>query len=263
MPKAAVLGLLRSGGYGITRLDAPNPYPFSMKQFTVATQVDHAPIVEFLPHARAKDGQDLFAAALNDLRPGYFVDIGAFDGITGSNSHLLEKQLGWRGLLVEPNPDCHPSLKAHRSGPLETRAVDVVGDSVVELVLDGQKSRLTSSDGQVQRLTSSDSRVRPTVSVRTATAREIFRDNLVPDHINYVSIDIEGLEAPILKSLPFDSHLIDFISVEHNYHAERQSEIRSFLFGRGYVVVHEGLSRNEDWFIRGELSDHPAVRGRR
>jgi hypothetical protein len=38
-----------------------------------------------------------------DPRPGFFVELGAFDGATQSNSVLLES-LGWRGLLIEANP---------------------------------------------------------------------------------------------------------------------------------------------------------------
>ena len=38
-------------------------------------------------------------------RDGFFIEAGAHDGVEASNTLYLEKKMGWRGLLVEPNPD--------------------------------------------------------------------------------------------------------------------------------------------------------------
>ena len=49
-------------------------------------------------------GQDLFVVeALAGLRGGFFLDSGASDGVSGSNTLLLESAFGWRGICVEPN----------------------------------------------------------------------------------------------------------------------------------------------------------------
>jgi len=42
---------------------------------------------------------------IGQLYGGYFVDIGAHDGITNSNSYIFEKYFGWSGICVEPNPN--------------------------------------------------------------------------------------------------------------------------------------------------------------
>ena len=39
------------------------------------------------------------------LRPGTFVEIGAFDGVNLSNTYMLERCYDWRGLLIEANPE--------------------------------------------------------------------------------------------------------------------------------------------------------------
>jgi hypothetical protein len=41
-------------------------------------------------------------AAPNEKRNGFFVEFGAFDGIT-ANTYMLEKEFGWTGILSEPN----------------------------------------------------------------------------------------------------------------------------------------------------------------
>ena len=49
-------------------------------------------------------GQDKFIneKVFRGLRNGYFVEIGAFDGVTFSNSYFFEKELGWKGICIEP-----------------------------------------------------------------------------------------------------------------------------------------------------------------
>ena len=48
-------------------------------------------------------GQDIFVVyALNGLQNGRYIEIGANDGVTFSNSYMLEKEFSWNGLLIEP-----------------------------------------------------------------------------------------------------------------------------------------------------------------
>ena len=39
-----------------------------------------------------------------DKRKGFFIEAGANDGVTQSNTLFFERHRGWRGLLVEPIP---------------------------------------------------------------------------------------------------------------------------------------------------------------
>ena len=66
-------------------------------------------------HARADQHQDLWV--LHETRQktnGYFVEFGALDGVRGSNTLLLEREFGWRGILAEPNPVWRNELKRNR-----------------------------------------------------------------------------------------------------------------------------------------------------
>jgi hypothetical protein len=72
-----------------------------------------------LPEAVYK-GQTLQDDTVNQLffkhrRGGVFVDIGANEGTSMSNSHFFEQQLGWHGLCVEPHSDLCAALPASRS----------------------------------------------------------------------------------------------------------------------------------------------------
>lgn len=64
----------------------------------------------------SRAGQDLFLFEnfFRGKRNGVFVDVGAQDGETGSNSLFFEDFLGWRGLCLEPQPQTFAKLRARR-----------------------------------------------------------------------------------------------------------------------------------------------------
>jgi hypothetical protein len=48
--------------------------------------------------------QDIFVLTVaREKRNGLFVEFGAGDGVSSSNTHMLEKEFGWTGILAEPN----------------------------------------------------------------------------------------------------------------------------------------------------------------
>lgn len=75
-------------------------------------------------HSKAQLKQDLLVLALTGFkRDGYFVEFGATDGITLSNTILLEKEYGWSGILAQPGMCWHNLLKDRRSASIDTRCV--------------------------------------------------------------------------------------------------------------------------------------------
>lgn len=63
----------------------------------------------------SQNGQDkwLFENGFN-YNGGSFMEIGAYDGITNSNSKFFEDSLGWKTILIEPNPNVIDKLKKNR-----------------------------------------------------------------------------------------------------------------------------------------------------
>jgi hypothetical protein len=62
---------------------------------------------------RSQAGQDLwvFGEVFNEQRSGFFLDIGAHDGVVLSNTYVLENRYDWRGICIEANPDTFEELK--------------------------------------------------------------------------------------------------------------------------------------------------------
>jgi hypothetical protein len=83
-------------------------------------------------HSRAQILQDLWVCyELGEKRAGFFVEFGSTNGLTNSNTWLLEKRFGWRGILAEPNPIWHVALAENRLAHIEHLCVSSKSDEIV------------------------------------------------------------------------------------------------------------------------------------
>lgn len=178
----------------------------------------------------------------------YFVEFGAADGILHSNTWLLEK-LGGNGLLAEPCKSLYDKLVENRRSVLDPRCVHSTSGQKIffEEMLNKQLSKISQVEKSLIR-----SNVQETESsylVETVSLQDLLTDHLAPAVINYLSIDTEGSELSIIRNFDFESYQFDFISIEHNYRADRQ-EIHALISSKGFKRVHSKLSRCDYWYVR-------------
>jgi len=77
-----------------------------------------------LMRSQAQLFQDLLVVfLLKGKRQGFFVEIGAADGVTLSNTLILERDFQWTGILSEPACGWHAALKANRKASIDFRFV--------------------------------------------------------------------------------------------------------------------------------------------
>lgn len=190
-----------------------------------------------LPMYASESGQDHFidTTIFNTKKGGVFVDIGAFDGVHGSNTLFFEKFRGWTGLLVEAAPKHFAKCVEWRGQPCVQAAVsDQNGiDSFVEVTkgLEMMSGLISSFPKEVIEMFETgrmgETRVLPVETVRL--------DTLLKQHalhqIDYLSIDIEGGELAALRDFPFDEYDIRVISLEMN---ANQSKLRTLMAENGY-----------------------------
>ena len=198
-------------------------------------------------------GQDLFV--LNELgkkKEGFFIEIGAGDGFYLSNTYLLEKNFGWTGILVEPN-------KSYYNSCINLRRCTTIN----QLVLGQNHSSMKFFEKRVGEFSHSEgfgditaSEIESTYEVSAIRFEEIF-DGLsdVPD-IDFLSIDTEGSEVEILKTIDFFKYKPRIICIEHNYVKNNRIFLKKFLNSKGYRLVYSGLSRWDSWFISKNQHDN-------
>lgn len=193
--------------------------------------------------------QDVFVLnTLNFKRKGFFVDIGATDGKSINNTYILEKYYDWKGLLVEPNKYWINALKKNRKSPICTEAIYSHSNMKLKFI-DSYFPELSSLDHESLNLNTSPKLIRESYEVNTITLFDLFEKFSVPKEIDYLSLDIEGLELDVLKDFNFNLYYIKIITCEHNNSINKEL-ISNLLTSYGYkeTWVHE--SDFESWYLK-------------
>lgn len=160
---------------------------------------------------------------------GFFIEIGAHDGIRHSNTLTLEREFCWTGLLVEPNPSLFDLLKQNRPNCLKSDVcigpsegglhTFLVGDPGGSDAFSGLESHMPADWIKEHRRHGSHP-----IKVQTKTLRTLLDEHKCPQVIDYLSLDVEGAEYAILRSFfappklyrPSD-YQFRFITVEFRY----------------------------------------------
>ncbi|HQZ64177.1 MAG TPA: FkbM family methyltransferase [Planctomycetaceae bacterium] len=154
---------------------------------------------------------------------GTFVDIGAYDGVTFSNTAYFEKAVGWSGLLVEPNPDSFSRLIASRSAECVNCGIGPNEAAMEFLQCTGYGAQLSCFPSfaspehlariEHERVQHSFTISRLSVPVRAIGA--LFCEHQITS-IDVLSVDVEGMELDVLRQFPFRDVSVHVASIESN-----------------------------------------------
>jgi FkbM family methyltransferase len=176
----------------------------------------------------------------NNKTEGFFVEIGASDGIELSNTYLLETQFNWKGICVEPIPSRYESLCTNRpkssccNNPVYNESNQNVKFSIAHHydLLSGIDTNIDACRSQID----SD---KTEIIVTTISLNDLLEKYNAPSFIEYLSLDTEGSEFEILKSFDFNKYMFGVIDIEHNHVEPRRTQIRDLLTSNGYVYIRE------------------------
>ena len=178
-------------------------------------------------------GQDKFVAeVLKFKKDGYFVEIGSENYISHNNSYVLEKELGWRGIMIDMTQDCLAGWKKHRQN-----SVHIIDDATK-------------------------------IDYEQLFATNNVPENV--DYLQ-IDLDVENRSTlDVLEkfdSTIFNKHKFATITFEHdiyrgNYYNTRNKS-RQIFKNRGYELVFPDVSCQflgrlcvfEDWWVHPDLVD--------
>jgi FkbM family methyltransferase len=194
-------------------------------------------------------GQDEYVHKqfFHDLCDGTFVDVGAHDGVTINNTLFFEETLGWKGINIEPIPAVFESLKVNRPNCINLNCAISNEDSEQPFLLAiGYAEMLsglvnTYDPRHYQRLEIENhihSGQKEIIQVKTRKLETILDEHSIK-RIHYLTIDTEGAEFEVLKSINFDKVFIDLIQFEDNY-SDIGAQIVEYLKTKRYKVVKGG-----------------------
>jgi FkbM family methyltransferase len=165
-------------------------------------------------------GQDKWVCEyFNYKRDGYFLDIGAADGIDLSNTYYLEKELGWIGICVEAlkknfdklqvNRNC---ISVHKAAYHKNTWVNFLGDGN-----DNLGGHISTNSTYTE-------------TVEAVKVEDILKEYNSPKIIDYISLDIEGNEYEALLGFPFKDYEVILWTIEHNLMGDQVEEYLKLIY---------------------------------
>jgi FkbM family methyltransferase len=184
-------------------------------------------------------GQDRFLheSVFGERRRGSFVEVGGYDGRTGSNCLFFEAMLDWEGVVVEASPSRIESIRRSRKAKVIHAAIaGRSGEADFLEVLAGytQMSGLldTYPPELLERVRRNPKHREAVFPVRVMTLSELL-DECGLVGADYCSIDIEGAERVALEALDLARAAIRVFSVENN-RADALGSVADLLVPAGY-----------------------------
>jgi len=181
-----------------------------------------------------------------NFKKGFFIEVGANDGYSQSNTYYLEKKKKWVGLLVEGIPELFDKCKKERKKSIVKNCALVSNDfkdSTVTMhyahlmsVVDGSLKVIEDQNNQlkrgvnIQKLEGSYS-----VDVLARTLESILDNVKGLPIINFFSLDVEGYELNVLKGLNLSKYRPNYILVEARFF----DEVNNFLEKHQYKIVEK------------------------
>lgn len=204
------------------------------------------------PTFRAEFGEDrLLAEHFDGRRDGFYVEIGAYDGLDGSPTAYFE-QTGWEGVLVEADPELAESCRRARPRARTVNCAVVAPGAPSEIqfeVLEGCRalSSLALADEELRGVDHiSDQLEIRRISVAGRTVDDILAEAGAP-RVDFISIDVNGYEWEALKGLTLDRWLPEIVILERGGHLPDRRILRH-MHAHGYRFRRRtGVN---DWFIR-------------
>lgn len=191
---------------------------------------------------------------------GVFVDIGAHDGETFSNSYFFEKERGWNGVCVEPIPEIFSKLNEKRNcikvngcisdktGSekfLRVKGEFVDTEMLSGLVEDYDNRHLERIDREIKEYGGS----KEEIEVTCYNINKILKENKL-NKVDFFTIDTEGNELKILKTIDFDQFDFDVFIVENNYET---NEINNLMSSNGFKRIKR-IGHDEVYRHKNKLS---------
>jgi FkbM family methyltransferase len=196
-----------------------------------------------------------------NYKNGFFIECGANNGIAQSNTLYYERNLEWRGLLIEPNYNLFKQCIINRpSSIVENYALvsknyeksTIRGNfkcregTLTSMIVD--KSDYFDPHLEYERSKKNKNEI---IEVNAITLTELLVKHNIKQ-IDFFSLDVEGYEIDVLNGLDFSIFRPKFILIETENREIYQNTIRNFMDCKNYKFI-ERLSGNDDLFIDNEV----------
>ena len=193
----------------------------------------------------SQEGEDMILRRIFDSEEGFYVDVGAHHPKRFSNTYFFYKK-GWKGINIDAQPS---SMKLfNKIRPRDINIEKGISDSTRNLdyymfdepALNSFSKEISKKRNDVNNFNIVDKRV-----LKTTTLANIFEKYLPKNQqIDFLSVDVEGLDYNVLKSNNFNKYLPKVITVEileSTYEGLIENEIVCFLKKHNYEIISKTI----------------------
>jgi FkbM family methyltransferase len=196
-----------------------------------------------------------------DFNNGYFVELGANDGITYSNTYYFEKYKGWKGVLIEPIPHKYLECRKNRSKETQVFCNACVSyeykEKFVEIIYSDFMSTSLELETDIgnpvnhallgKQFLEEDEDIFNFGAIAKPLNNILLKAN-APKQIDFLSIDVEGAEIEVLKGINHTEYRFKFICIE----IRNLQKITEYLTLNNYILIGQ-LSPHDYLFKDKEL----------
>ncbi|WP_395052153.1 FkbM family methyltransferase [Flavobacterium sp.] len=171
---------------------------------------------------------------------GFFIDIGAHDGVNINNSLFFERYRNWKGICIEPNPNVYKELVKNRKAININKCIGNENKKVMFTQITGYSEMLSGITDNYH--SNHVERIDSLISKKGGIKSEIEIDMITLDtieeaknnDIDFISIDTEGNEYDIVTSINFKLLNVKCLVIENNYNDNR---ISSYLQSSNFKLI--------------------------
>jgi FkbM family methyltransferase len=185
---------------------------------------------------------------------GFYVELGANDGINQSNTFFFEKFFNWSGILIEPFIDNFKACKVNRSplnhvvnaacvsNSFKSDTMPLMYSNLMTIALKGDND-ISDREKHAKSGSKFIKGKNFVFNSPTRTLTSILEESHAPKLIDLLSLDVEGAEIEVLKGLDHSKYRFDYICVE----SRELNEMTSYLESQSYKLVRS-LSNHDYLF---------------
>lgn len=181
-----------------------------------------------------------------DFDHGYFVELGANDGVSQSNTLYFEKRRGWRGVLVEPTPQNYLLCRRNRSPETRIFCNACVpfdyAEKFVEIIYGNLMSTPKGLESDVADPLAHAQRAKPflpptedmfSYGAMARPLNDLLEEAGAPKVIDLLSLDVEGAEIAVLKGIDHTRYRFKYLCIE----CRDKDKLIAYLADHGYRLV--------------------------
>lgn len=187
---------------------------------------------------------------LENIKDGFFIESGAYDGIFQSNTKWLE-DIGWNGLLIEPSVASYVACKSNRKSKCINCALvssDYKSSKIEGNFKIGHPCCAVNDIPEYftqHEINETVDKMNNLLAIDARTIQSIIDEEQI-SKIDFWSLDVEGYEIKVLDGMDFSKIRPKYILIEVSDF--RREHMRNYMAAREYAVV-EQMNNNNDLFM--------------